>query len=132
MDTIVKDKAGKDAVKKKDIWLPEPEAHDFPAAQDYLELLFEPKEAKAFVTKLEKTATIVKKSKDIFRASELPILPKENFHVQENFKKMKKGIRLSPILLVRAQNKVIIADGYHRLCAAYYVSEDLSILCRLV
>lgn len=132
MDTIVKDKAGKNAAKKKDIWLSEPEAHDFPAAQDYLELLFEPKEAKAFVTKLEKAATIVKKSKDIFRASELPILPKENFHVQENFKKMKKGIRLSPILLVRAQNKVIIGDGYHRLCAAYYVSEDLSILCRLV
>lgn len=128
----MKEKIKQDVVVKDNIWLPEPEAHDFPAAQDYLELLFEPKEAKAFVTKLEKAATIDKKSKDIFRASELPILPKENFHVQENFKKMKKGIRLSPILLVRAQNKVIIADGYHRLCAAYYVSEDLSILCRLV
>lgn len=132
MDTTVKDKSGKNVAKKKNIWLPEPEAHDFPAAEDFLELLFDIKEAKAFVKKLEKTATIAKKSKDIFRASELPILPKDNFHVQENFKKMKKGILLSPILLVRAHNKVIIADGYHRLCAAYYVSEDLDILCRLV
>ena len=30
---------------KADIWLEEPEEHDYPAAQDYLELLFVPDEA---------------------------------------------------------------------------------------
>ena len=31
---------------KADIWLEEPEEHDYPAAQDYLELLFVSDEAK--------------------------------------------------------------------------------------
>ena len=39
---------------------------------------------------------------------------------------------LSPILLVRSENKLIIADGYHRLCAIYYLSEDLEVPCRIV
>lgn len=115
------------------IWLPEPEAHDFPAALDYLELIFEPSAAAAFVTKLQQAETIRKKSKDIFRASSLPLLPKDNIHVKENLKKIKNSKKLSPILLVRgSQEKLIIADGYHRLCCSYYLTEDLEVPCRLV
>lgn len=115
------------------IWLPEPEAHDFPAALDYLELIFEPGAAAAFVTKLQQAETIRKKSKDIFRASSLPLLPKDNIHVKENLKKIKNSKKLSPILLIRgSQEKLIIADGYHRLCCSYYLTEDLEVPCRLV
>ena len=115
------------------IWLPEPEAHDFPAALDYLELIFEPEAAAAFVTKLQQAETIRKKSKDIFRASSLPLLPKDNIHVKENLKKIKNSKKLSPILLVRgSQERLIIADGYHRLCCSYYLTEDLEVPCRLV
>jgi hypothetical protein len=48
--------------------------------------------------------------------------------------KIKKGIALSPILLVRssANGKVIIADGYHRLCAVYSFNEDAIIPCKIV
>lgn len=117
---------------KKSIWLDDPEEHDYPAAQDYLELLFEPEEARKIVTKLKRAKTIRKKSKDILRASKLPLLPKENIHVQENLKKFKKEKKLSPILMVRNEAGLIIADGYHRLCSSYYLTEDLVVLCRLV
>ncbi|UAY50988.1 hypothetical protein [Ferruginibacter albus] len=118
--------------KAKTIWLKDPEKHDFPSAQDYLELLFEPKEAKVIVNKLKKAVTISKKAKDILRASELPLLAKDNVHVQANLKKFRKDQKLSPILLVRSTGKLIIADGYHRMCASYYLTEDLEVPCRLV
>ncbi|MCL1664139.1 hypothetical protein M2T78_07755 [Elizabethkingia ursingii] len=117
---------------KADIWLEEPEEHDFPAAQDYLELLFVPDEAKKIVAKLKKAPTIKKKSKDILRASKLALLPETNIHVKENLKKVEKNKKLSPILLARGQNELIIADGYHRLCCSYYLTEDLEVPCRLV
>lgn len=113
-------------------WLRDPKEHDFPAATDYLELLFSNEESKAFTEELRKAVTIIKKSKDILRASMLPLLPQDNIHVKENLKRVKKGGRLSPVLLVKKDDKLIIADGYHRICAIYYLSEDLEIPCRLV
>lgn len=128
MKTSVK----KNSLSKDSIWMKEPEDHDFPAAQDYLELLFKPDEAKKIVDKLKKAPTITKKSKDILRASKLALLPETNIHVKENLKKVEKNKKLSPILLVRGQNELIIADGYHRLCCSYYLTEDLEVPCRLI
>ncbi len=116
----------------KNIWLSDPEEKDFPAAFDYLELIYKPSKADKIVTKLRKAITVTKKAKDIYRASQLPLLDKENRHVKINLKKFENGDKLSPILLVRQENKLIIADGYHRLCASYYLSEDLDVPCRLV
>jgi len=116
----------------KAYWLNDPEEHDFPAALDYLELVFPPIKASELVSELKKSKTIYKKAKDILRASELDLLDKDNKHVKENIKKSKNGKMLSPILLVRGSQKLIIADGYHRLCAIYYLSEDLEVPCRLI
>jgi len=117
----------------KNYWLKEPEEHDFPAALDYLELIYPLNASEQLVEKLKKAKTIKKKSKDILRASLLPLLPADNIHVSQNIKKVKKGKGLlSPVLLVRGEDKLIIADGYHRVCAIYYLSEDLDIPCRLV
>jgi hypothetical protein len=116
----------------KNLWLLDPEEHDYPAALDYLELLFSSKKASELVSELKKSTTILKKAKDILRASELDLLDKDNKHVKENIKKSKHGKKLSPILLVRGSQKLIIADGYHRLCAIYYLSEDLEVPCRLI
>jgi len=116
----------------KDIWLDEPLKHDFPAALDYLELLMNRPFAESLIEQLEDTDTVLKKAKDILRASGLPLLSKTNVHVKENLKKVKSGKKLSPILLLRYGKKLIIADGYHRLCSIYYLSEDLTIPCRLV
>ena len=113
-------------------WLKDPEPHDFAAAVDYLELLFSPEEAKALVNNLQNAITIKKKAKDILRASRLSLLPKNDIDVKNAIKKFNKGKKLSPVLLVKYGHKLIIADGYHRICAAYYLSEDLEISCRLV
>jgi hypothetical protein len=49
-------------------------------------------------------------------------------------KKIAKGIALSPLLLVRnsALGKVVVADGYHRMCAIYLVDEDAMIRCKII
>lgn len=117
--------------KKENVWLEEPEDHDFPAAKDYLELHFSEQRVNTFVELLKNAETKKKKAKDILRASGLPLLPETNIHVQDNIKKVKKGEKLSPVLLVRSE-KLIIADGYHRVCSIYYLGEDLTVPCRLV
>ena len=74
------------------------------------------------------------KAKDIFRASQLSLLGVSNSHLEMDSEKIQNGIKLSPLLLVRdsINGKVIIADGYHRMCAAYSVSEDSVIPCKIV
>ncbi len=115
---------------KDKIWLSEPEEHDYPAAADYLDLLYPVSISSATVSVLKQQPTVLKKAKDILRASELQLLPANNIHVKANIKKVKKGKMLSPVLLVR-DKKLIIADGYHRVCAIYYLSEDLEIPCKI-
>lgn len=112
------------------IWLKDPEEHDYPAALDYLTLLFAEDLSAGIASRLKQSKTITKKAKDILRASQLPLLPKDNIHVSQNLKKVKKGKKLSPVLLVR-DTRLIIADGYHRVCAIYYLSEDLEVPCRI-
>ncbi len=121
-----------DAIEIK--WLAEPEDKDYPAAQSYLSLLHTETEVIGLVRKLKDTRIIQFKAKDIFRASGLSLLGVSNFHVEKDLKRVKEGTALSPILLVRdPQNgKVVIADGYHRLCAVYSVNEDAQVPCKIV
>ena len=115
-----------------EIWPTEPEEHDFPAAGDYLQLLFPDAKVTAIVKRLRKARTIKKKAKDILRASGLPLLkPQDSIHVRHDVAKVKAGKKLSPVLLVVGE-PLIIADGYHRVCAIYELSEDTEIPCRLV
>ena len=115
-------------------WLPKPENHDYPAAQSYLSLTFEPKEAKDLAGKLKHAEMSEFAAKDVFRASGLSLLGVSNSHVQKDRSKIILGDKLSPILLVRdeRQGKVLIADGYHRLCAVYSFDEDAVIPCKIV
>jgi hypothetical protein len=107
-------------------WLAEPEQQDYPAAQSYLNLLYDDKQTRRFITALKAAPVRQFKAKDIFRASRLSLLGVSNFHVEKDRAKIRAGKRLSPILLVRdAGNRwIVIADGYHRLCAVYSFDED--------
>jgi len=116
----------------KKLWKDEPDDHDYPAAYDYLELLYSPKKCRKVVSDLKRAKMKQKKAKDILRASGLPLLPKTNVHVAANIKKTNAGEKLSPILLVNIDGKLIVADGYHRICAIYYLSEDFIVPCKLV
>jgi hypothetical protein len=119
---------------KKIKWLKLPEEHDYPAAESYLNLLFEPKIARSYIAKLKLAKVETFKSKDIFRASNLSLLGISNSHVKKDRKKITDGKSLSPLLLVRdkTNSKVIIADGYHRMCAVYGFDEDAVIPCKIV
>jgi hypothetical protein len=115
-------------------WSKEPEDHNYPAARSYLSLIYSDRVAKAYVEKLKRARMSQFKAKDIFRASGLTLLGISNSHVKRDQQKIESGMELSPLLLVRdsARGKVIIADGYHRLCAAYTYDEDALIPCRIV
>lgn len=115
-------------------WFDEPEAHNYPAALSYLSLLYTEDEAKRMVEALRKAELSSFKAKDIFRASELSLLVASNSHIERNHEKIEDGKALSPIVLVRTGNggRIIVADGYHRLCSVYHYDEDALIHCKIV
>jgi hypothetical protein len=115
-------------------WLGTPQNHDYPAANSYLRLLFDESSAARFVKRLRNAKVTEFKAKDIFRASQLSLLGVSNAHVKKDKQKIEHGQELSPLLLVRdtRTNKLIIADGYHRLCAVYMFDEDAVIPCKIV
>ncbi len=122
-------------IKKVSIaWADKPENQDYAAAMSYLNLLYDKKVTAMYVNKLRRAPMTEFKAKDIFRASALPLLGIVNSHVLKDRKKILSKEKLSPMLLVRdnQNGKVIIADGYHRMCAVYYYDEDAVIPCQIV
>jgi hypothetical protein len=115
-------------------WLPDAEEHDFPAAESYLSLIYAEERAAKMVAQLRAARVVQFKAKDIFRASQLSLLGVSNSHVEKDKKKIQSGTSLSPLLLVRddRNGKVVLADGYHRLCAIYAFDEDASISCKII
>lgn len=117
-------------------WLEKPEAHDFPAAADYLALLADPQTVKKATKRLKAGSIEHRKAKDILRAAQLSLLPVDNPHVATDLAKIEKGTPLSPILLIRGDFTtgvpLQIADGYHRVCASYHTNENTDIPIVLV
>ncbi len=115
-------------------WLDEPEEHDYPAAQSYLELIYEEPIARKYVQELRGAGMSTFMAKDIFRASALSLLGISNERVERDRQKVVSGKLMSPLLLVRdsGNGKVIVADGYHRLCAVYSYDESASIPCKIL
>jgi hypothetical protein len=117
-------------------WQTEPESHDYPAAVTYLSLGTDLATANKIAGLLQSAPTVIYEAKDLLRASRLPLLPKDNAHVAKDLNKVKTGDKLSPVLLVRGNfakgRSLIVADGYHRICASYWLNENAQIPCRLV
>jgi len=117
-------------------WRHAPEEHDYPAALAFLQLIAEDDLADELVSRLRSADTTTWKAKDLLRASRLPLLPVDNKHVASDLAKIAHGEALSPVLLVRGDLRaglaLIIADGYHRVCASYHTDENTDIPCRLI
>jgi hypothetical protein len=117
-------------------WSEAPQEHDFPAAATYLSLVCEPTEVRRLVAALKLAPSVRHQAKDLLRASGLTLLPIDNVHVASDLAKIRRGERLSPVLLARGDFRrgmpLTIADGYHRICASYHVNEDADIPCLLV
>ena len=127
-------KKKKQQQQQHSLWKTEPDEHDYPAAYDYLTLLIPEKHATTVVSRLRKAPISHRKAKDILRASDLHLLPPDSEHVAKDIKKVEMGTLLSPVLLVRsvgATRPLIVADGYHRVCASHHLDENLDIPCRI-
>nr|WP_321269817.1 hypothetical protein [uncultured Tolumonas sp.] len=122
-------------IKFKEIkWFPEVAEHNYPAAESYLSLIYPESRVAEMMTEYRNAPIVHFKAKDIFRASRLSLLGVSNLHVEKDKKKIDKGEALSPLLLLRDERNglVVIADGYHRLCAIYEFNEDALINCKII
>ena len=117
-------------------WKTEPDDHDYPAASSYLSLVAPAADVAGVVDALRVAPMAHFKAKDLLRASELALLPADNAHVARDLDKVKAGNMLSPVLLVRGDASkgipLVIADGYHRICASYHLDENADIPCHIV
>ena len=115
-------------------WLSAPKAGNYSAAASYLSLIYPLDTVNQIVQDLHSSPITRFLAKDIFRASGLPLLGISNDRVEHDRKKIKSGKKLSPLLLVRdtRNGKVVIADGYHRMCALYRFHESVWIECKIV
>lgn len=117
------------------IWKDEPDEHDYPAAASYLSLLAAPDVVTALVRRLQLAPIVRFKAKDILRASALIALPSTNGHVARDIAKITAGTPLSPVLVIRGDLgrgvPTQVADGYHRICACYFLDEDADVPCRI-
>jgi hypothetical protein len=122
--------------KHRKLWKKKPDIKDFAAAQCYLSLIYPASQTTKLVRALRSAKTIEHTAKDLLRASTLPLLPRDESHVEDDLRKIDKGKPLSPVLLIRGDmskdGRLIIADGYHRVCAVCHYDEDAPIACRLI
>lgn len=133
MRVVASQKAkGCEAVTKAVYWFDEPEDHNYPAAEEYLTLHFGRDTAKGLSDRLRRESVQYFKAKDIFRASKLSHAGISNQQVEKTLEKIEDGKKLSPVLLVRSSNALIIADGYHRVCAVYSHDQDIKIPCKII
>jgi hypothetical protein len=117
-------------------WKKEPDKHDYPAAANYLSLIADAAVVADIVARLKAAPISTYQAKDLLRAARLDLLPISDVHVSADLAKMIKGVKLSPVLLVRGGiehgSPLTIADGYHRVCASYYTADDADIPARIV
>jgi hypothetical protein len=119
-----------------EIWKEIPDDHDYPAARSFLSLLMPAKRAKKVAETFRNAPIERHPAKDILRSAQLELLPKNDPAVVRDLAKVKAGDNLSPVLIVRGDSergiRAVIADGYHRVCASYHLSENEQIPCRII
>ena len=123
------------AGKVKGHWAAE-QRSPHPAAIDYLNLLMSPELAQAVSQALEAAPLEHHRANDLLRASGLALLPVNDPQVAKDIKAARRGKKLAPVLLIRgraaAGRALIIADGYHRICASCHIDTETQIPCRVV
>jgi hypothetical protein len=121
--------------KQKLVWKKTPEAEDYGAAVNFLSLIYPDGKCEKLVRALRKAQTIEHAAKDLLRASSLPLLPREEPRVDRDLRKIHKSIPLAPVLLIRGDMTkripLLVADGYHRICAICYYDENAPLPCRI-
>jgi hypothetical protein len=111
-------------------WSEQPDAETYSAAASYLNLVFGRNFAREAIKKLRKARLETFEVKDILRACGDP---PQMAHIEEDCQEILDGVKQSPILLVRnmGTGKVVVADGFHRLCAVFKLDSKAVIPCKL-
>lgn len=91
---------------KKHLWTKKPESTDYQAARRFLSLIYPGDRPQKLVRVMRKAKTVEQVAKDLLRASGLPLLPRAEM--------------------------LVVADGYHRICAICHFDEDAPVRCRIV
>ena len=116
-------------------WLPRQQAEDCAHAGEYLALLFPAAKARALAKRLTKAKVVVHPAKNILRAARATAFLPNNARVKRDLGKIAKGKKLPPILLVRGDAgrdlPLIVADGMHRLSAAWHHDESANVACAI-
>jgi hypothetical protein len=115
-------------------WLQDVTDEDYQAAATYLSLIDTSANIGKTIAGLKATSIAKYKATDLLRASQLELPESDDSACRKEIKKIEKGEALSPVLLVRdvPLKKVIIADGFHRICAAYRIDPNVVLHCKLV
>ena len=104
-------------------------------SQRRLGLVADPKTVKDIVDDLRKAPIEMHRANDILRAAGLDLLPLGDPSVKRDLAKVMTGQHWSPVLVVRGDMlrgyPLTVADGYHRICASFHLSEDTYIPCKI-
>lgn len=93
---------------------------DYDAARSFLSLIYPGDGAQKLVNAMRKAKQVEYVAKDLLRASGLPLLPRGEAHVEDDLEKLSR------------ERALVVADGYHRICAICHYDEDVSVRCRIV
>lgn len=117
-------------------WKTKPESKDYDGAHRYVSLLCSDAQAAKLLRALREAKTSEYAAKDLLRACELPLLPRDDPNVDAELKRIHKRKRVAPILLIRGAMTqgvpLTVADGYHRICAICHYDANAPIRCRIV
>lgn len=103
-------------------WLPDVVEHDYTAAEAYLSLRLDKKQAKTLVSRLRSAKVTARRANDILRACGRDPLSLDDPGVRRDLINAVSGQKLSPVLVVAGEVGPDIADGYHRVSLAYHLN----------
>lgn len=115
-------------------WLDIPADKDYDAAESFLGLLVPPDRLIDVVERLRTAPSGRWEARDLLRAAGLALLkPKQSTEVAGKMREIEHATPISPILLIGGLREyLVIADGYHRACAACRVDEASMVPGRLL
>jgi hypothetical protein len=103
--------------KEQLVWAKAPEKRDYEAAAAFLSLVFRTARANALVRAMRRKPITQRSAKE------------------DDLKKISKGKPLAPVLLVCGDMSkgvpLLVADGYHRICAVCHYDEFAPIACQM-
>ena len=114
-------------------WLDDAPGKDYDSASHFLELVDNREHIDQLIARLRTAPVVEYKAIDLLRAAQLVVPKQDDLPTREQLAQIRNGEPLAPVLLVRVEalNKVIVADGFHRICAAYRTDPDVKVHCKL-